>query len=291
VPTFTAARRDHEFVDERGVTIHYYSWNAAKPKAIVQLAHGLGEHAARYEDLAQVLVASGMTVYADDHRGHGRTGLAQHGGDHSKLGRLGEGGQRAVVDDLHQLTGIIQRDHPGVPVVFLGQSWGSLIGQRLINEHIADFAAVVLTGTAYRTPLHMNAGDLNKTHKALGTTGFEWLSRDAAIAQSFVDDELTFYADARKLFGVRDGLRLYGRPKKGLDADVPLLIMIGEEDPLGGEKSARRLAESYLTRGGLSDVEVIVYAEARHEIFNETNRVDVYADLVAWVQGRLAAAS
>jgi alpha-beta hydrolase superfamily lysophospholipase len=290
VPTFTAARREHEFVDERGVTIYYYSWNAAKPKAIVQLAHGLGDHAARYEDVAQALVANGMTVYADDHRGHGRTGLAQHGGDHSKLGRLGEGGLRAVVDDLHQLTGIIQREHPGVPIVYLGHSWGSLVGQRLINDHIADFAAVVFTGTAYRTPLHMNAGDLNKTHKALGTTGYEWLSRDAAVAQGFVDDELTFYADALKLFGLVDGMRLFGRPKKRL-ADVPLLIMIGEEDPLGGERSVRRLAESYLTRGGLTDVEVIVYAGARHEIFNETNRADVYADLIAWVKSRLALAS
>jgi alpha-beta hydrolase superfamily lysophospholipase len=290
VPTFTAARRDHEFVDAHGVTIHYYVWNTAKPKAIVQLAHGLGDHAARYEDLAQALVASGMTVYADDHRGHGRTGLAQHGGDHSKLGRLGDGGQRAVVDGLHQLTGIIQGEHPGVPIVYIGHSWGSLLGQRLINEHIADFAAVVLTGTAYRTPLHMNAGDLNKTHKALGTTGFEWLSRDAAIAKAFVDDELTFYADALKLFGVVDGLRLFGRPRKGLP-DVPLLIMIGEEDSLGGERSVRRLAESYLTRGGLTDVEVIVYAGARHEIFNETNRTDVYADLITWVKSRLALAS
>jgi len=282
VPTFTAARREYEFVDAHGVTIHYYVWNAAKPTAVVQLSHGLGDHAARYEDLAQVLVQNNITVYADDHRGHGRTGVQQHEGDLSKLGRLGEGGLRAVVADLHQLTGIIQNDHPGVPIVYLGHSWGSLVGQTLMNEHIDDFAAVVFTGTAYRTPLHMNAGDLNKSHKALGTTGFEWLSRDAAVAKAFVDDELTFYADALKLFGVVDGLRLFGRPKKNL-ADVPLLIMIGEEDPLGGERSVQTLAESYIRRGGLTHVEVIVYAGARHEIFNETNRAEVYADLLHWL--------
>jgi len=237
-----------------------------------------------------VLVQNDITVYADDHRGHGRTGLAQHGGDHSKLGRLGDGGLRAVVDDLHQLTGIIKGDHPGVPIVYLGHSWGSLVGQTLLNDHLADFAAVVLTGTAYRSPLHMNAGDLNKRHKALGTTGYEWLSRDPEAVKAFAADELTFTADALKLFGVADGVRLYGRPKKDLP-DVPLLIMIGGEDSLGGERSVQTLAESYIRRGGLTHVEVIVYAGARHEIFNETNRTEVYADLLHWLGQHLPASS
>ena len=291
VPTFTAARREFEFVDAEGVTIHYYVWNAAKPRAIIQLAHGLGEHAGRYEELAQQFVQNGYTVYADDHRGHGRTGVAQHAGDHSKLGQLGAGGLRAALADLHQFTGVIQGDHPGVPIVFLGHSWGSLLGQQLINDHITDFAAVVLSGTAYRTPRHMSAGDLNKHHKHLGTTGYEWLSRDPAIVEAFVADKLTFSADALKLFGPVDGLRLYGRPKKPLDADIPLLIMIGEEDSLGGERSAQLLAESYIRRGGLTQVEVNVYEGARHEIFNETNRVEVYADLLRWLDAHLPATS
>ena len=287
MPIFTAARREYEFVDAEGVTIHYYVWNAAKPRAIVQLAHGLGDHAARYEELAQQLVQNGYTVYADDHRGHGRTGLAQHDGDHSKLGRLGQGGLRATLAGLHQFTGIIQAEHPGVPIVYIGHSWGSVLGQWLINDHAADFAAVVLSGTAYRTPLHMSAGDLNKHHKSLGTTGYEWLSRDTEIVKAFVADELTFAADARKMFGIVDGVRLYGRPKKPLDADVPLLIMIGEEDSLGGERSVQLLAESYIRRGGLTHVEVNVYEGARHEIFNETNRVEVYADLLHWLDTHL----
>ena len=291
MPTFTAARREFEFVDAQGVTVYYYVWNAAKPRAIVQLAHGLGEHAARYEALAQVLVQNGYTVYADDHRGHGRTGLAQHGGDRAKLGQLGEGGLRATLADLHQFTGIIQSDHPGVPIVFLGQSWGSLLGQQLINDHAPDFAAAVLTGTAYRTPRHMSAGDLNKRHSVHGRTGYEWLSRDPETVAAFIADDLTFAADARKAFGVVDGVRLYGLPKKPLDADVPLLIMIGEEDSLGGERSVQLLAESYIRRGGLTHVEVNVYEGARHEIFNETNRVEVYADLVHWLDLHLPATS
>ena len=283
----TPSPTSHTFVDQHGVTVYYYVWKAAQPRAVLQLAHGLGEYAARHSNLAEKLAASGISVYADDHRGHGQTGLAQSGGDHSKLGALGAGGLRAAVADLHQLTGIISAENPGLPVAFLGHSWGSLMGQRLINDYAADFAAVILTGTAYRTPATMNAGNLNAKHKHLGTTGYEWLSRDSAVSKAFAEDPLTFYADVLKLFGVADGLRLFGRPSKPLPKDVPLLIMIGSEDSLGGENSVRKLAESYINRGGLTDVTVEIYTEARHEIFNETNKDEVVADVLHWLDERL----
>jgi alpha-beta hydrolase superfamily lysophospholipase len=275
------------FVDARGVTIHYYAWLVKKPRAVVQIAHGLGEYALRYQLLADQLVAAGISVYANDHRGHGATGLEQVDGDHSKLGRPGDGGVRAQVADLHEFTQLIKAENPGVPIAYLGHSWGSILGQMLINDHAADYDAVVLTGTAQRTFGQMNSGQLNAKHKHLGTTGFEWLSRDPAVSQAFLDDPLTFYADVIKLFGLPDGLRILGRTTK-LAKDVPLLIMIGSEDPLGGETSVQRLADDYITRGGLTDVEVVVYTGARHEVFNETNQQEVRNDLVAWLEQRLA---
>lgn len=226
-----------EFTDAHGVVVTYYVWSVDAPIGIVQLAHGVGEYARRYEDLAAILNAAGFSVYADDHRGHGATGLRQFGGDHSKLGRLGPGGLEAAVDDIHQLSGIITAENPTVPLVLLGHSWGSLMVQKLINAHAGDYDAVVLTGTAYRMPGSMEAGELNKHHKSLGTTGYEWLSRDAAVSQAFLDDPLCFNADILKLFGIRDGLRLYGVPTRKLGRDLPLLIMIGSDDPVGGVKS------------------------------------------------------
>jgi alpha-beta hydrolase superfamily lysophospholipase len=274
------------FVDAHGVTVQYYVWEAESPRAVLQLAHGLGEYAMRHAPLAEVLAASGITVYADDHRGHGQTGLGQNP---DKLGALGAGGLRAAVEDLHQLTGIIASDLPGLPIFYLGHSWGSLMGQRLLNEHAGDFAGAILTGTAYRMPGSMNGGNLNAKHKHLGATGYEWLSRDTAVSAAFVEDPLTFYADALKLFGVADGLRLFGRPRKPMPADIPLLLMIGSEDSLGGEISVHKLADAYVERGGLTDVEVVVYEEARHEVFNETNKAEVIADVQAWLEKRLAA--
>lgn len=276
-----------QFTDAHGIAITYYEWHAEKPRAVIQIVHGLGDHARRYGALAEQLVASGYTVYADDHRGHGQTGMDQHGGDSARLGRLGPGGLRATIAGVHQLTGILREAHPGVPVVLLGHSFGSLIAQILLNRWSPDYAAAVLTGTATRLPGLMNGGDLNRLHKHLGTTGREWLSRDLAVQQAFGDDPLTFPANVLKLFGIADGLRLIGLPVKNLPNRMPMLIMIGGEDSVGGERSVRRLGEFYRRRSRLTDVQVTVYPEARHEIFNELNREEVIADLLAWLDSRL----
>ena len=283
----SVTRSDRTFVDAKGVTIHYYMWAAPKPKGVLQLAHGLGEYATRYEGLAQALVKAGYSVYADDHRGHGRTGVEQHLGNMKLMGKLGPGGLRATIEEVRQLTTLIRSENPELPVAILGHSWGSLMVQDILNHHAADYDAAILTGTAYRQAGSMNAGQLNAKFKHLGTTGSEWLSRDPAVSQAFLDDPLTFYADTLKLFGLIDGLRLFGVPTKHIEKDIPLLIVIGSEDPLGGEKSVRTLAEKYISRSRLTDVEVIIYQGARHEIFNETNKEEVIADLVAWLDDRL----
>lgn len=291
MPKFTTIRDDLTFVDAHGVTIHYYAWRSAKPVGVVQIAHGLGEYAGRYEDLAQELVNAGYSVFADDHRGHGLTGLEQHGGDASKLGLLGPGGLRATADAIHALTTIIRAEHPDIPLAILGHSWGSLMVQWILNKHAADYDAAILTGTAHRVPGSVKSTRFNAKHKHLGSTGYEWLSRDPLVAQAFLEDPMTFYADAMKLFGVRDGLRLFGVPSRKFGRDLPLLIMIGSEDPLGGERSVRDLANAYIRRSHLTDVKVTIFAGARHEIFNETNRDEVIAELIDWLGERLDGSS
>ncbi|EAR23956.1 lysophospholipase [marine actinobacterium PHSC20C1] len=289
MPKFTVPRTDHSYTDAHGVTIHYYVWQSPDAHAVLQLTHGLGDHARRYEHVAQALVAAGYTVYADDHRGHGATGLDQNAGDVTKLGKLGVGGLRAATENIRELTAIIRAENPELPIALLGHSWGSLMVQDVLNNHADEYDVAILTGTAHRTFAHMNSGNLNAKHKDLGTTGYEWLSRDPQVAEDFVNDPLTFYADALKLFGPIDGVRLLGRPSKNIKRDIPLLIMIGEEDSLGGETSIEWLAADYATRSKLTDMEAIVYPGARHEIFNETNKDEVITDLIGWLDVRLKA--
>jgi alpha-beta hydrolase superfamily lysophospholipase len=287
MPDSATTSTEGTFVDAEGVTIHYHVWKPAKPKAVVELVHGIGEFALRYEPLAQALVAAGYGVYAIDFRGHGATGVHQYDGDLSKLGRPGPGGIRAAIRGIRTLHDIAHDAHPGAPVVLLGHSMGSLFGQRMLNEGRDDYDAVILSGTAYRTLRHMNSGDLSKRHRQPGGTGHEWLSRDPAVAEWFRDHPLTFDAKVAKLFGIADGLRLLGRPRK-LPRDIPMLIMIGSEDPLGGPRSVDLLAKAYRERGGLTDVTVTVYPEGRHEMFNEINQEDVRADVIAWLDSHVA---
>ncbi|MBZ4488220.1 alpha/beta hydrolase [Microbacterium sp. cx-55] len=278
-----------EFIDAHGTTIVYDVYEAqSTPRGVVQLLHGVGEHAGRYVVLAEALAAAGFTVYADDHRGHGRTGMGQWA-DADRLGRLGPGGHRAAVDAVWQLTGLIRDAHPGLPLVLLGHSWGSFLAQMLLDQHPDAYDAVVLSGSALRTPGALNGGDLNAPWKGKGALGTEWLSSDLAVGRAFLADPLTTSVPLVKLFGLRDALRIFGRPRRDLGRDVPILLMVGSDDTVGGPRSVHRLAADYRERSGLSDVTTLVYPGARHEIFQETVQGDVRADLMAWLDRRFPA--
>ncbi|KAM9864349.1 Monoacylglycerol lipase [Leucobacter aridicollis] len=281
-------RRDFTYTDAHGIEISAYAWlpdpdRRPEPVGAVQIAHGIGEHALRYDGFARFLARAGLAVYANDHRGHGETGRRQHGGDLSLLGKLGPGGLRAAEGVIRQLTEIIRTEHPGLRVAQLGHSWGSLMTQRILNEAPRQWDAVVLSGSAYRTPRFMESGNLNANWAGVdGANGFEWLSRDPETAAAFIADPLCFEANILKLFGVSDGLRLFGTPGPGLAVDVPLLIVSGSDDPLSRADGLKRLADAYRARG-VRDVALKIYPGARHELLQETNRDAVYTDLATWL--------
>lgn len=280
------AHREFSLTDAHGIELFAYEWAADDPVAIVQIAHGVGEYALRYEPFARALVDAGFTVYADDHRGHGKTGTTQWQGQPTRLGKLGPGGLRATEQGIMQLTAHIREQHPGLPVIMFGHSWGSLMAQRIINHAPRTYDALILSGTALRTPGGMESGALNKKWQVEGATGFEWLSRDPEVARAFAEDPLCFEADILKLFGVADGLRLYGKPSGNLAADLPIHIVSGSEDPLHrGESNLQALADAF-RRVGVREVSVKTYPGARHEILNETNRDEVTSDLVTWLLER-----
>lgn len=284
----TPGRRDFSYTDAHGVEISAYAWlpdarTTPEPNGAVQISHGIGEHALRYEAFAQFLTGAGFVVYANDHRGHGETGRRQHEGDLSRLGRLGPGGLRAAEDAILQLTEIIRTEHPDLRLAQYGHSWGSLMTQRILNAHPRNWDAVVLSGSAFRTPRFMESGNLNaRWASEKGATGFEWLSRDPETVAAFQADPLCFEANILKLFGVSDGMRLFGTPAQGLASNVPLLIVSGSDDPLSRGDGLQRLAEAYRARG-VREVALKVYPGARHEILNETNRDRVFTDVTTWL--------
>ncbi|MEL5990806.1 alpha/beta fold hydrolase [Microbacterium phosphatis] len=277
-----------EFIDDHGVAIVYDVHPAAgEPRGVVQLLHGVGEHAGRYGALIQALTAAGFTVYADDHRGHGRTGMTQHGGDATKLGTLGIGGHSAAVAAVAKFTRLIRDENPGRPLILLGHSWGSFLSQKLFNLQPEAYSAVILSGSALLTPLSLSAAPLNARWKGPGATGTEWLSSDLSVGKAFLEDPLNTSAPLLKLFGFANALRLYGLPRRRLP-DVPMLLLVGSDDPVGGPRSVAKLEKAYRERSGLTDVTTIVYPGARHEIFNEVQQAEVRADLISWIDARFA---
>ena len=249
-----------EFIDAHGVAIVYdvHPAEGRRRAAVVQLAHGYGEHAGRYARLIDCADGSRLTVYADDHRGHGRTGMRQHGEDASRLGTLGPGGIPAAVDALWQFTEIIREENPDLPLVLLGHSWGSFIAQMLLNRHPDAYDLVVLSGTVYRQLGSGNLGDLNERWNGPGANGHGVAGDDDEVVRAFIADPLCTTVPMGKTFGLFGQLQMMGKPRRNMQEaaghDIPILLMVGRDDPVGGPRSVHRLADAYRTRSGLTDV-------------------------------------
>jgi alpha-beta hydrolase superfamily lysophospholipase len=278
------------FKDDFGVEIMFYEWPVAEPKAVIQIAHGLGEHARRYDAMAATLNKAGFSVYADDHRGHGQTGVKQLENKQIKrLGNLGPGGMAATYKQVADFSKLIKAENPNRPFVLLGHSWGSFIAQKIVNKYSDMYDAVILSGSALTMPGYLATGDFNKVWKKLpGSTGYEWLSRDVEIQNKFVADPLTFLAAAAQVLGVKNSLLMFGKPSKDVRRDLPILVQVGEADPIGGEYSNKALVEAYRKNAGIEDIELYVYHECRHEIYNELNKEAIIDDLVTWVNQRVS---
>ena len=203
-----------------------------------------------------------------------------------KQGNLGPGGMKAVFADEVRLSELIAAEHSGLPIMLIGHSWGSMITQRILDTQSHRYRAAVLTGSTKLWVGMPSAGFNKKWDKEPGANGKEWLSRDAAVGQKFIADPLNFPESAMQVFGVANSLALMGSPKSTTRVDLPILLQVGSEDPIGGERGNEALLKGYLA-AGVKDVQLVVYHGARHEVFNETNQADVIADTISWLDGEL----
>ncbi|MFM2024728.1 MAG: hypothetical protein RLZZ56_741 [Actinomycetota bacterium] len=276
------------FKDTHGVEIVFWEWPVAQPKAVVQLVHGIGEHSRRYDHVARKLNSLGFAVYSDDHRGHGQTGKGMvESGITKRQGLLGPGGMDAVLAQVRALTELIKAEHPSTKLVMLGHSWGSMLAQRLYDKYSSDLDALVLSGSSLLLPGVLNAGKLNKKWAHLpNATGGEWLSRNLEVGRKFRDDPLNFSESFAQVVGVVDTLKLMGSPKKTIDPKVPILLQVGSDDSLAGERGNVLLANAFRKRG-VDDIVLFVYEGARHEIYNETNQDEVLNDLATWLEAHI----
>ncbi|MDT0212432.1 alpha/beta hydrolase [Rothia sp. ARF10] len=293
-----------------GTPLHTYRWLPdGPPRAIVQISHGMAEHAGRYARFARALTDAGYAVYANDHRGHGLTGSASdrgHFADHD--------GWDTVVRDLGTVTEFAQTEHPGVPVVLFGHSMGAMLARSYAAIHGSRLAGLILSANSGANPLapvgvavsalqsrlrgrrhpsglmdSLSFGSFNAAFKP-NRTSADWLSRDEAEVDAYVADPLCGFVMSTTFYGdLAGGLRSILRKSAyaAVPTDLPILLMSGEKDPVGNGGKGPREVEAGYREAGVTDVTSRIYPDARHELLNETNRDEVTADVLAWLDERL----
>jgi alpha-beta hydrolase superfamily lysophospholipase len=304
------------FGDEMEAALHG-GQAASMPRAVVHIVHGMAEHSLRYRRLAERLCGQGFAVWAADQRGHGRTadgtvndpgrgGLPGHCADRDGFFR--------VVADIGVINAGIGRTHPGIPLFLLGHSWGSFISQAYIQREGSRLSGCILSGTRgpgglevslgapllsliaalkgsrrYSALAHVLAdGAYNQPFKP-GRTPFDWLSRDGAEVDAYIADPLCGRPSSVGFY--RDMVRAFTKihkpgAMKNIPRKLPVYVFSGSADPVGNMgQSPTDLVNAYRVLG-MTELEFVLYPDARHETLNETNRDEVTINLISWLERR-----
>lgn len=276
-------------------------------KAVFQIVHGMAEHGERYEDFAAYLCQKGFAVLVDDHAGHGKSVKSD-----DDLGYFGdEGGWDAFVEDEKALTELAKKEFPDIPIIFFGHSMGSFIAREYVRRYGSDEAVkgAIICGTSGKNPAAAIAiGMAGMIAKLKGSrhrsefinkiafgpynnkiknpkTPFDWLTTDEAIVDKYIADKYcgflftaAGYKDLFTILNTVSGKDWYA----GVPKDLPLLVVAGEEDPVGSYGKGVKEVYNNLKAEGCADVTLKLYPAMRHEILNEKERATVYEDIAAW---------
>ena len=297
------------FKDKGDLKIFVYKWlpdENVKVKGVVQIAHGMAETAARYEGFARALTNDGFIVYANDHRGHGKTA-----GEASKLGDLGEDGFNSMVENMHELNERIKEENPDLPIFLFGHSMGSFLTQRYICLYGSELKGAIISGSCGKQGITIDiarliakreivkigrAGKSNKLDKlSFGSynksfkpnrTAFDWLSRDNSEVDKYIDDPFcgTVFT-AGFFYDFLGGLKSIAEHKEieNVPKNLPIYIFSGDKDPVGKNgKGVLKLVKTYKEHG-MVDLTYKLYNDGRHEMLNEINKEEVIADVLKWL--------
>jgi alpha-beta hydrolase superfamily lysophospholipase len=304
---------DFSFQTVDGANLHVSGWVIEKPKAVVQVLHGMAEYGSRYARLAQALAAAGYSTYAHDHRGHGKS--IREG---SNPGHMADTDSwNRVVEDTHGVNREIAKRNPRLPIIILGHSMGSFVLQQLLFEHPNDMVAAALSASNGKPPpiavigkilarierarvgksnsspvlQRLTFGEYNKAF-APARTEFDWLSRDPEEVDKYVADPLMGFAVSTQTWlDLLNALDRIANPNNvaKVPKGMPLYLFAGDQDPVGDKgKGMKNLYDAY-KRAAIFDVRLKLYPGARHETLNETNRQEVTDDFIAWCDEIVAA--
>ena len=292
-------------------TVHAMEWlPQGQPRAVVQIVHGVAEYVGRYDHVARFLTERGFLVCGEDHLGHGKTV------DDGKYGYFSpRGGWDLVARDIRRLRELQGEKYPGVPYVMLGHSMGSFLTRTYLIRWPDTVDGAVLSGTGqepaplvalgkalagglcllrggdYVSPMinAMSLGAYNKKF-APNRTGADWISRDEAVVDVYLKDPLCTFTPTVAMFRDMMGGLQYIADRSNLarmDKETPVYFLSGDRDPVGAMGKGVEKVVRMFRKAGCRDVSVKLYPEGRHEMFNELNRDEVMADLLAWLESKL----
>ena len=294
-----------------GCSIHALEWAPeGPPRGIVHLVHGISEHIGRYDETARFLAEHGFLVCGEDHLGHGRTVT-----DGSYGLFAPENGWTLAARDVRALRKLEGARHPNLPYFLLGHSMGSFLTRTYLILWPGTVSGAVLMGTGQEpaplvalgkrisalecrrlgprgvSPLvhTLSLGAYNRRFRPSRTPS-DWLSRDPAEVDAFLADPLCQSRPTVSLFrDMMGGLQLIARRDQlaRMDPSVPVCFLSGQEDPVGGMGRGVEQVVRMFQDAGCRDLSLHLYPGARHELFHEQNRREVWADLLDWLEDRL----
>ena len=289
--TITASA-EFNFTSSDGLKVVCFRWDSHGPtRGVVQIAHGMGEHIGRYLETINDLNSAGLTVYANDHRGHGRTAP-----DSTHLGNFGEGGFDLLVHDMIELSRIAKEENPNSPFILFGHGIGSFAAQKFVLDRSSQINGLILSGSGALDGLARLASSAPVGTNILNSqfeparTPVDWLSRDTKVVDAFISDPLCFpelqpaafasflavapqLADPHRLRNVREDLSIY--------------LFSGSDDPVGEQLDGVQLLINRYEKAGLYDVSHDFYQGGRHEMLTEINKDEVRERLLAWIASLL----
>ena len=307
-----ARMTESTFLSCDGKTELYYREYLPEGNAvgIVQIVHGIAEHVARYDDFAGFLADNGYIVVAHDQLGHGKSVAGE-----DSIGFFSEeGGWGKAVEDIHKLHDLTAERYPGKPYFIFGHSMGSFLTRTYLIRYRTGLDGAVISGTGQQSGALIAGGKmmsaleikrhgprykselLNKMafgsyNDKLGDirTGFDWLSRNEAVVDAYIDDPLCgFVPSAALLHDMMGGIEFISKPKNiaRMKKDLPVMFMSGDCDPVGEQGRGVIRAYKAFLKAGMTDVTMKLYHGGRHEMINELNKNEVYQDVLAWLNSK-----
>lgn len=283
----------------------------SKPRAVVQIAHGIAEHIDRYRPFMEFLADNGFVVAGNDHLGHGKSIRVPE-----EQGFFAEkDGWWRVVDDMDKLHDIMFNEYPELPYVLFGHSMGSFLTRTYLIKHPDKYDGVILSGTGHQSPALVFGGNaaasvMAKLNGAMGDgakldslafgtylnkienprTKFDWLSRDTEQVDKYIADPLCGFVGKIGLYrDMMQGIKFITDKKNiaQMNKEKPVYFMSGDGDPVGDYGKGVERAYKAFCDAGLHDVFMRLYPGGRHEMLNETNKEQVYQDILNWLNEKI----